>query len=439
MGIQNCIRGYCVDLVADCLRLTTRLIKRHDCVLLPLVCWTKSGPYSCCSAPAVEICGHQHHLLQAIQFEPPCFGLGQAMQPTSYLQLMSMTPTTLTIMNTGIPPCWDCPSGSQMVEAMRPGLLASVVSPSTYAGWDCRRGHASSSATQLAWHSPSFFSGSPAVHLGARSCLHTFVKITPLGWHVMLYNRITLKPCFELTLLCHDNLVPMIIMQAVCQRSTCDSTIRIKINFKALAEEYGELVLDALTAAVNRDTCALDSQHNVCAAVEDACTAAGAKSSCTIQSARAEDRGLPHKNSRAWWIVLWVAVAAFGVTTAVIVVVAIRKGILAWSVNYGRELYRWVGSATMGLRHTVVLKVIGGNTAVAAHLRKSLLGDEYPDPDYVPGCKVCLARACSVVLVPCGHMMCERCVHLWFTERQKTTCPMCRGPVSSNDQKVFAA
>ena len=43
-----------------------------------------------------------------------------------------------------------------MVEATRPGLLTSVASPLTYAGWDCGRGSASSSVTQLAWRSSSF-------------------------------------------------------------------------------------------------------------------------------------------------------------------------------------------------------------------------------------------------------------------------------------------
>ena len=42
-----------------------------------------------------------------------------------------------------------------MVEAMRPGLLTSVASPLTDAGWDCGRGSASSSVTQLAWRSSS--------------------------------------------------------------------------------------------------------------------------------------------------------------------------------------------------------------------------------------------------------------------------------------------
>ena len=48
-----------------------------------------------------------------------------------------------------------------MVEATRPGLLTSVASPLTYAGWDCGRGSASSSVTQLAWRSSSSSSSAP--------------------------------------------------------------------------------------------------------------------------------------------------------------------------------------------------------------------------------------------------------------------------------------
>ena len=42
-----------------------------------------------------------------------------------------------------------------MVEATRPGLLTSVASPLTNAGWDSGRGSASASVTQLAWRSSS--------------------------------------------------------------------------------------------------------------------------------------------------------------------------------------------------------------------------------------------------------------------------------------------
>ena len=45
------------------------------------------------------------------------------------------------------------------LEATRPGLLTSVASPLTYAGWDCGRGSASASVTQLAWRSSSSSSG----------------------------------------------------------------------------------------------------------------------------------------------------------------------------------------------------------------------------------------------------------------------------------------
>ena len=46
-----------------------------------------------------------------------------------------------------------------MLEATRPGLLTSVAFPLTYAGWDCGRGSASSSGTELAWWSSSSSSG----------------------------------------------------------------------------------------------------------------------------------------------------------------------------------------------------------------------------------------------------------------------------------------
>ena len=42
-----------------------------------------------------------------------------------------------------------------LVQATRPGLLTSVASPLTYAGWDSCRGSASASVTQLAWRSSS--------------------------------------------------------------------------------------------------------------------------------------------------------------------------------------------------------------------------------------------------------------------------------------------
>ena len=52
-----------------------------------------------------------------------------------------------------------------MVEAMRAGLLTSVAARLMYAGWECRRGYATSSIIQLTWHSSSFFPQQAAAQL----------------------------------------------------------------------------------------------------------------------------------------------------------------------------------------------------------------------------------------------------------------------------------
>ena len=280
-------------------------------------------------------------------------------------------------------------------------------------------------------------------------------------------NPLVLSP---LSLLPDSNLAP--VMQAVCERSSCNSTIHLSITFTAPAEEYGELVLDALTAAVNRDKCALDSKHDVCAAVQEACTAAGVHSSCTIQSAHARDR---QGTSNTLWILLWEAVAVFGIIAVVIVVaIAIFTGLqtYVWELSNqdDTQASRARSAAVPGLRGILVPpKVNWGTTlAAAALLRKPLLVVEDHDPDYADSarsrqpaeidkcssvmegnathgssgssgsCTVCFERACSFVLVPCGHLaMCERCVYTWFFVEQKAGCPICRTPVR-HTQKVFA-
>ena len=45
------------------------------------------------------------------------------------------------------------------------------------------------------------------------------------------------------------------------------------------------------------------------------------------------------------------------------------------------------------------------------------------------GCPVCMERAVSFALVPCGHMLCERCAKILATPRSK--CCKCNTPLSS--------
>ena len=200
---------------------------------------------------------------------------------------------------------------------------------------------------------------------------------------------------------------------------------------------------------------------------------------CAILSAKAEDRGRHGAaNAKAWWVVLWVAVAAFGVIAVIVAIVAIVKVMQATQPvkndrglsHRGNSEAARAGSTAVVCRDTLVPpKVEGKSTAeAAAHLRKPLLVVEDPDPDYgvarssqpagtescsgsgidantTPDnsggradCKVCFEGAGSVVvLIPCGHTMCENCVDMWFIKKKESTCPMCRRTVSNHTQKVF--
>jgi len=47
-------------------------------------------------------------------------------------------------------------------------------------------------------------------------------------------------------------------------------------------------------------------------------------------------------------------------------------------------------------------------------------------------CKICMANASNVVLMPCGHSgLCDQCVHKMLTDKTCITCPFCRQSVQT--------
>lgn len=57
------------------------------------------------------------------------------------------------------------------------------------------------------------------------------------------------------------------------------------------------------------------------------------------------------------------------------------------------------------------------------------------EPTYI--CTICDNRKINVLIIPCRHTFCKKCINIWISESNKSTCPLCRSLIENQIEMII--
>ncbi len=67
--------------------------------------------------------------------------------------------------------------------------------------------------------------------------------------------------------------------------------------------------------------------------------------------------------------------------------------------------------------------------------KKDVAPHVHDEPTYI--CTICDDRKINVLIIPCRHTFCKKCINIWINESNKITCPLCRSLMENQIEMII--